>query len=76
MSRPSVKVGINGFGRIGRITLRALIARQASEDRKADIKSSVSMTWEQRQHWPICSNTTALRDDSTAPSKFQAMTLL
>lgn len=38
MSRPSVKVGINGFGRIGRITLRALIARQADENRGADIE--------------------------------------
>ena len=38
MSRPSVKVGINGFGRIGRITLRALIARQACENRTADLE--------------------------------------
>lgn len=38
MARPAVKVGINGFGRIGRITLRAIIARQASEDRGADIE--------------------------------------
>jgi len=38
MSRPTVRLGINGFGRIGRITLRALIARQASEDRSVDIE--------------------------------------
>ncbi len=38
MSRPTVRVGINGFGRIGRITLRAIVARQASEDRTADIE--------------------------------------
>ncbi|MCH2201198.1 MAG: type I glyceraldehyde-3-phosphate dehydrogenase [Fuerstiella sp.] len=38
MSRPSVKVGINGFGRIGRITLRALIARQKCDQRQADIE--------------------------------------
>ncbi|MCH2212154.1 MAG: type I glyceraldehyde-3-phosphate dehydrogenase [Fuerstiella sp.] len=38
MSRPSVKVGINGFGRIGRITLRALIARQKCDKRQADIE--------------------------------------
>lgn len=38
MSRPSVKVGINGFGRIGRITLRALIARQACDNRAADLE--------------------------------------
>ncbi len=38
MSRPAVKVGINGFGRIGRITLRALIARQSCENRKADLE--------------------------------------
>ena len=38
MSLPAVKVGINGFGRIGRITLRALIARQTSANREADIQ--------------------------------------
>ena len=38
MSLPAIKVGINGFGRIGRITLRALIARQSCASREADIE--------------------------------------
>jgi glyceraldehyde-3-phosphate dehydrogenase/erythrose-4-phosphate dehydrogenase len=55
------KVAINGFGRIGRLTFRNLVANQ-----KVDVVAINDLT--KTEVLPTCSNTTPPTANSTAPS--------
>ena len=65
----SIRVAINGFGRIGRLTFRLLHSRRKSS------KSSRSTTSPTTRCWPRCSSTTATTAASRARSSHDAENL-
>ena len=55
-----IKVAINGFGRIGRLTFKSLLGRD-----NVEVVAINDLT--DKKRWPTCSNMTLYTAASTAP---------
>ena len=63
----TIKVGINGFGRIGRMVFRAAV-----QNFRTTSRSSASTTCSSPTTWPTCCSTTACTAASRATSRWTA----